>query len=285
MKTLFIAGLAAVFSMVAVDWAEAQRGGGGMGRGGGMGMRGGKMGMQRERMDQEKPPYATYEQKGLFATDIKPIFPEGVSCPEIASPFGSTTRYDGSHRNNDHYGYHNGMDISLNVGTPLIAVADGEVVHTGSAGQLVGNYIWVRYSPEATGLPIYTFIRYQHLNQNSPLSVGDMVKMGDTLGPSGNTGTTGGHFGHSGYPHLHMNILFGPSPEFTTRGAMLGPKDLRYLDPMGLYIKKPVAAIDNHILKALPDSEKSFPVAVKTTDGRIIPEGAEVVWPVMCEAN
>ena len=285
MHKLLTLGIVTILCMITVHTAEAQRGGG-MGSGmrsGGMG--GGKMNSMREKMDKETPPYAYYEQKGLFATGLKPVFPEGVDCPEIASPFGSGTRYDGSPRNNDHYGYHNGMDISLKTGTPLIAVADGEVVHGGSAGQLVGNYIWVRYAPEATDLPVYTFIRYQHLDQNSPFAVGDHVKMGDILGPSGNTGTTGGHFGHSGYPHLHMNILFGESPEYTTMRAMIGPKDLRYLDPLGLYVRKPISAINNHILKALPDSEKALKVAVKTTNGHIIPEGAKVVWPVMCEAK
>jgi len=277
MKPIFIYFLIGAAALLSADSVFAQRGGG-------FGPGGGKM-MMRERMHKETPPYSDYEQKGLFETGLKPSFPPNVSCPGIASPYGSQTRYDGSSRNNDHYGYHNGMDISLNTGTPLIAVADGEVIHKGSAGQLVGNYIWVRYSPEATDLPIFTFIRYQHLDSPSTLEIGAHVKKGEILGPSGNTGTTGGHFGHAGYPHLHMNILFGPDADFTVKGAMVDPKSLNYLDPVGLFIKKPIDQIDNHILKALPENKTVIPVAVKTTDGRIIPENAKVIWPVMCEGQ
>jgi len=284
MRYSLLGALVGIFAMIAADMAEAQRGSGFGGRDG-MGMRGGNMGQMRKKMDAEKPPYEQYEQKGLFATGLAPIFPEGLTCPDIASPYGSKTRYDGSSRKNNHYGYHNGMDISLTTGTPLVAIADGEVIHKGSAGKLVGNYIWVRYAPEVIGLPVYAFIRYQHLDNQSPLEVGAQVKVGDILGPSGSTGTAGKHYGVAGYPHLHMNILFGLEADYTIKGAMIGPKSLNYLDPMGLFIKKPVAEISNHILKSLPESEKNLPVAVKTTDGRIVPEGAKVIWPVLCEVD
>ena len=70
---------------------------------------------------------------GLIATGLRPRFPAGITCPGISSPFGSRTRFDGSLRTTrSNNGYHGGMDISLDVGTPLLAAADGMVIHVGT---------------------------------------------------------------------------------------------------------------------------------------------------------
>ncbi|PPR61095.1 MAG: hypothetical protein CFH08_02283 [Alphaproteobacteria bacterium MarineAlpha3_Bin7] len=238
---------------------------------------GGKMSFDK------KLPYEFFERKGLFATGLEVVFPEGVKCPGISSPYGSKTRYDGSYRRNPHYGYHNGMDITLDTGTPLLAVADGQVIHKGTAGRLVGSYIWVHFPPSSTDLPIHIFARYQHLENPSPLEIDDTVSVGQAVGPSGNTGTTGGHFGYGGYPHLHLMFLTGPDPTYRVRNAKVGPRSLDYLDPVGLFLPRPIKVIDNHILKGLPKEKKKILVSVKTKDGEIIPKGSKVVWPVACE--
>lgn len=224
----------------------------------------------------------TFEQRGLFATGLTPLFPQGVDCPGISSPYGSPTRYDGSPRSNDHHGLHNGMDITLDTGTPLLAVADGEVVHTGTAGRLVGNFIWIRFAPEATGLPAYIFAKYQHLNEPSPLKPGDKVSEGQTVGLAGSTGTTGGHYGMVGYVHLHINLLASPGPGFSVNGSMLRPETIAYLDPMGLY--GPGLA-DNHKLSALDVASKRLPVSVMTGDGKRLANGSKAIWPVACKAK
>lgn len=221
-----------------------------------------------------------FAQRGLFATGLSPVFPQGVDCPGISSPFGAPTRYDGSPRKNDFGGLHNGMDITLETGAPLLAVADGEVVHSGRAGQLVGNFIWIRFAPDATGLPAYIFAKYQHLNELSPLRPGDKVVQGQTVGLAGNTGTTGGHYGSLGYTHLHINLLVSPSPDFKTAGSMLRPETILYLDPMGLY--GPSLA-DNHKLNALPEADKRLRVSVMTDDGKRLANGPKTIWPVACK--
>lgn len=221
-------------------------------------------------------------QRGLFATGLSPIFPQSVDCPAISSPFGSPTRYDGSSRQNEFGGLHNGMDVTLETGTPLLAVADGEVAHAGSAGRLVGNFVWIRFAPEATGLPAYVFAKYQHLNEPSPLRPGDKVVQGQTVGLAGNSGTTGGHYGFVGYTHLHINLLASQSPDFKTTGPMLRPETIAYLDPMGLY--GPGLA-DNFKLKALPEADKRLPVSVMTADGRRLANGPKAIWPVACRAK
>ena len=227
-------------------------------------------------------PYEYYEAKGLFATGLKPVFPDGFDCPPISSPYGSMTRYDGSRRNNAHHGYHDGMDITLDIGTPLLSVADGEVIHTGSAGRLVGNYVWLRYAPEVTGLSVHVFARYQHLDEPSPLDVGDRVRAGQSVGPAGRTGTTGGHYGDKGYPHMHLVFRTGPGPDFSAKGATIGPKSLNYLDPLGLYVDFTGSEVSNHVLRDLPAARKNVPVPIVTGDGAVVPEGARTVWPVAC---
>lgn len=221
-------------------------------------------------------------RKGLFETGLSPVFPPGLSCPPISSPFGSPTRYDNSARSNEFGGRHNGMDISLEVGTPLLAVADGEVVHAGTGGQLVGNFIWLRLAPEATGLPLYVFARYQHLDRPASLKPGDKVRQGEAVGPSGNTGTTGGHYGAGGYYHLHINLLASPSPDFEIEGNMPRPKDFIFLDPMGLYAPKGLAEISNGLLREMKEAEKALPVSAATADGRIVANRSKTVWPVAC---
>lgn len=247
---------------------------------------GGKGGQGAPRMqdlDEEKAELLL--RKGLFPTGLSPVFPPDVSCPPISSPYGSPSRYDNSSRNNEHGGKHNGMDITLDDGTPLLAVADGEVAHVGTGGQLVGNFIWLRFPPKATGLPVYIFARYQHLNRPADLKPGDLVRQGDPVGPSGNTGTTGGHYGAGGYYHLHINLLASPLPEFEIEGAMPKPKDFVFLDPMGLYAPKDLAKTDNFALQALPESDKRRPVSVVTEDGRRIENGSGPIWPVACRAK
>ncbi|MDP6788014.1 MAG: M23 family metallopeptidase [Rhodospirillales bacterium] len=232
-----------------------------------------------------KAPYEYFEAKGLFATGLVPVFPEGLDCPPISSPYGSQTRYDGSQRNNSHHDYHNGMDISLEPGTPLLAVADGTVVHKGTAGQLVGNYVWLHLAPQSTQLSIHIFARYQHLDEPSPLNVGDLVKAGDIVGSGGATGTTGGHFGSSGYSHLHLIFSTGPSADHQVSPdkPLIKHATQNYLDPLGLYLDKSMGAVTNHALRDLSSDQKKVSVPVRTTDGRTVPKGANLVWPLACQ--
>tara|TARA_E500000331_G_scaffold355209_1_gene410121 strand:+ start:285 stop:680 length:396 start_codon:yes stop_codon:yes gene_type:complete len=130
------------------------------------------------------------------------------------------------------------MDISLEPGTPLLAVADAKVIHKGSAGCLVGNFIWLHFEPAATELPIRIFARYQHLDEPSPIYIGDQVRAGDHIGFAGATGTTGGHFGTFGYSHLHLVLYTVPDAEVTPFRNNLKPRRLNYFDSMTLYVDK-----------------------------------------------
>jgi murein DD-endopeptidase MepM/ murein hydrolase activator NlpD len=85
---------------------------------------------------------------------------------------------------------HNGLDIAVPVGTPIISTMDGHVVHAGWNNQGYGNLVIVENGDYRT--------YYAHLS-SIPVSVGDTVKAGTTIGLSGNTGNSTG-------PHLHYEI-------------------------------------------------------------------------------
>ncbi|OWF68692.1 murein DD-endopeptidase MepM [Yersinia frederiksenii] len=85
---------------------------------------------------------------------------------------------------------HKGVDFSMPVGTPVLAVGDGEVViakHSGAAG----NYVAIRHGRQYT-------TRYMHLKKLL-VKPGQKVKRGDRIALSGNTGRSTG-------PHLHYEF-------------------------------------------------------------------------------
>lgn len=85
---------------------------------------------------------------------------------------------------------HNGLDFGVVVGTPVEATMDGKVTYAGWNNQGYGNLVIVENGEYKT--------YYAHLS-NIPVSVGDSVTAGSTIGLSGNTGNSTG-------PHLHYEI-------------------------------------------------------------------------------
>ncbi|MCF8150563.1 MAG: M23 family metallopeptidase [Burkholderiaceae bacterium] len=238
--------------------------------------RGKRMGEMQERVVERKE----YDVK---ATGLAPIFPEKFSCDPIASPYGSPYRFDGSVRRQDrNSGLHGGLDISLNDGSPLLAVAAGKVIAKGEGGNLEGFYLWLLHAPADTGLPFWSFTKYQHLIELPSINVGDQIAVGQLVARSGLTGTVGPAFGPQGYPHLHMSLHVAPGPEFILGGegkSTVSPKDGKLSDPMLLFMPA-----DSKFDQAaeLPDARKRLPVAIVGRDSRIHPAGSKVVWPVFC---
>ncbi len=85
---------------------------------------------------------------------------------------------------------HNGIDIFAHEGAPLVAVADGEVVGSGTVSDTSGIRVKIR---DACGWSYY----YGHL-RSAAVSKGQHVRAGDIIGTMGHTGT------HS--THLHFNV-------------------------------------------------------------------------------
>ena len=85
---------------------------------------------------------------------------------------------------------HKGVDFALPIGTPVLAVGDGEVVMAKNGGA-AGNYVAIRHGRQY-------MTRYMHLKKVL-VKPGQKVKRGDRIALSGNTGRSTG-------PHLHYEI-------------------------------------------------------------------------------
>jgi murein DD-endopeptidase MepM/ murein hydrolase activator NlpD len=89
---------------------------------------------------------------------------------------------------------HKGMDMAADVGEPVYAIADGEVIYAGDGLRGYGNVIILRHDRKMSSL-------YAH---NSELKVkqGDHVSQGTLIALLGSTG-------HSTGPHVHFEIRDG----------------------------------------------------------------------------
>jgi murein DD-endopeptidase MepM/ murein hydrolase activator NlpD len=109
------------------------------------------------------------------------------------------------------YSFHNGIDFSDSVGTPIIAAGDGRVLATGNNGKYAyGKWIAIDH-----GNGLVTM--YGHLSSQK-VSKGTSVKRGDVIGLMGNTGFSTG-------PHVHFTVFaknsFNIVPSTKVSGLML----------------------------------------------------------------
>jgi murein DD-endopeptidase MepM/ murein hydrolase activator NlpD len=93
---------------------------------------------------------------------------------------------------------HEGQDVFVPSGTPLVAVVDGEVVEAGSDGGR-GNYVSI-HDPDAN----LTY-NYFHMLEEPSVTAGEAVRAGQTIGA---VGCTGSCFGE----HLHFEVRRGGDP-------------------------------------------------------------------------
>lgn len=102
---------------------------------------------------------------------------------------------------------HNGVDFAMPTGTPLVAAGDGEVV-IARFSPTAGNYVAIRHGKQYS-------TRYLHMHKIT-VRPGQIVKRGDLIGYSGNTGRSTG-------PHLHYEFLV----------------DNKHVDPMKMTLPRP----------------------------------------------
>ena len=91
-------------------------------------------------------------------------------------------------------GYHSGCDFAVPTGTEVLAVADGKVANA-NWGQAYGVQL-------VQTLPDGTFFIYAHLSKTF-VKPGDVIKAGEVIAKSGNTGNSSG-------AHLHVELRNGP---------------------------------------------------------------------------
>lgn len=226
-------------------------------------------------MAQERATGVGDQEVASTPSGLQPVFPEQAHCPEITSPYGSQTRYDGSVRPKWAFGgYHGGIDITLAEGTPLLALAAGTVVSKGEGGMLEGIYLWLRHAPEDTGLAYWIYSKYQHLESIPRPDVGAKVAMGQMVARSGKTGTVGRHYGASGYAHLHLTTRKSASGD-----ESVDPRRGTLFDPLAIYYEAGAKLPES---AKLPLPAKGVPIPYASTDGKLASPRTRVVWPVAC---
>lgn len=86
-------------------------------------------------------------------------------------------------------GYHTGVDFAVPEGTEVVAVADGKIE----------NANWGKsYGTQCVQKVAGGWVIYAHLSKLD-VKAGDVVKAGQKIGSSGNTGNSSG-------PHLHFEM-------------------------------------------------------------------------------
>lgn len=93
-------------------------------------------------------------------------------------------------------GGHKGRDYAAPGGTPIHAVADGQVI-TVESHYSYGYYVMVYHGTADDGNNYTTL--YAHMNSWPPVSVGQVVTKGDVIGYVGTTGNSTGN-------HLHIEL-------------------------------------------------------------------------------
>jgi murein DD-endopeptidase MepM/ murein hydrolase activator NlpD len=148
-----------------------------------------------------------YESKLKFILDPNSLPAKGVlSWPLdkilVTQFFGKTVAAQRLYSS----GTHNGVDLNAAVGTPVKAMADGTVLGTGDTdlsckGVSFGRWVFIKYNNGLSST-------YGHLSLIK-VNPGDVVRTGDIVGYSGNTGYSTG-------PHLHVSVYASAAVQVKT---------------------------------------------------------------------
>ena len=219
-------------------------------------------------------------KRGLFETGLRPVFPEHAKCLDIDEQWAIDYTYK-----REREAYHGGIDMPAPFGTPMIAVADGTVVgkYQGERSYR-GMEIILRHSPQDTGLPVWIYTQYAHFDQLPDLKLGQRVRMGQVLGPTGNSGRQlerTGRRKRARRPAIHFAVWFSTSNQYVALRRAIIPLNGQWMDPNALFRLKP--PFTSEAMKALPEAEKKVPISIMFSDGSVFPEGARIVWPYTCE--
>ena len=105
-----------------------------------------------------------------------------ISGGKITTPYGKKGKMWSK-------GYHTGVDFACKVGTDIVAVADGKIENA-SWGASYGTQLVQKVDGG--------WVIYAHLSKTF-CKAGDVVKKGELIADSGNTGNSSG-------PHLHFEM-------------------------------------------------------------------------------
>jgi murein DD-endopeptidase MepM/ murein hydrolase activator NlpD len=219
---------------------------------------------------------------GLFETGLRPRFPDNAQCRDIDEQWAIDYSYKRPRE-----AYHGGIDVPAPFGTPIIAAAAGTVVAvSASPDSFRGREIILRHTPDDTGIPLWIYTQYAHFDAAPEFKIGERVKMGQILGPTGNSGRRPRRAQRRGRdrqrrPAIHFAVWFSESSNYALRRNKIIPVRGRWMDPNALYRNKP--PFDSAAMKALPRSAKNIPIPVMVESGEVFPANSKLIWPYTCK--
>lgn len=148
--------------------------------------------------------------------DVKQVEPSvSVSNTTLMIPVAGIKREDlqdtyTDSRSEGHV--HNAIDIAAAVGTPVVAVSDGEIAKFFDSER--GGITIYQFSPDKSFVYYYAHLqkRAENLQENS------FVKQGTVIGYVGDTGNAG-----AGNYHLHFEIMIPDNPNKNWEGTDINP--------------------------------------------------------------
>jgi len=136
------------------------------------------------------PPPSTPAQESsvrpLPPSEPVATLPKSDPAPVVAMPANGEIQWDWPHRGNivgrfsDTSVEGKGLDLAGNVGDPILAAADGEVVYAGGGLQRYGNLLILKHND-------HFLSAYAH-NRNLLVKEGDKVRRGQKIAELGNSG-------------------------------------------------------------------------------------------------
>jgi len=226
--------------------------------------------------------FSGMKERGFFATGLQVQYPGNADCPKADSLFADTTRGDGSSRSDRFFnGYHGGIDIPVAEGTPILAIADGMVVHKKEGANIGGIGMILQHTPQDTGTDYWIYSEYKHLVKLPDMEIGQRVNRGQQIALAGKSGTIGGYYGDEGHSHLHLTTWFSADDKYST-GKLFFPPNGYWADPLAIFKQGP---IDSGKVRELPDDQKKVAIPYKTTSGEVFPAGSKLVWPFVCRPH
>ncbi len=134
-----------------------------------------------------------------YFVSVDPVLP--VEKARITSRFGYRTNPVSGK-----YGFHTGLDLAADEGTPVSACFYGKIIDTGNS-DVWGNYVLMEHSDGFC--TYYCHLAEIYVEENS------VIRQGETIGTVGSTGWSTG-------PHLHFEIRIN--------GVRVNPEALLYPD-------------------------------------------------------
>lgn len=156
--------------------------------------------VQQTQANQNIPVIATQPAATTAPTDatqptentkIKTMYP--VSGEVVGSYAMEALSYNETTRD---WRVHNGIDLAAQVGTEVVAAADGEV-YTIYDDESLGTTVVIRHLGGYTG-------RYSCLSEQLSVGVGESVTMGQVIGTVGETAIVETALG----PHVHFSVSY-----------------------------------------------------------------------------